>query len=162
MQSHLVTQPQRSPQLQNTRRGKPAERCDGTAAPGADDAKHNRHPDSLPAPASPDMFRTTSQGQLLGTTARRLAYFVAFCFRFFFLTDRLCGCVPVRLSRGKKLQANKITSIHVNTHTHTHVYTACRQKHLDVHESLVHREEGDLDLRNESRTVCIESERRRL
>lgn len=32
-------------------------------------AKHSRDPGSLPAPASPDIFTTTSQGQPLGIAA---------------------------------------------------------------------------------------------
>lgn len=105
---------------------------------GADDgnmphgAKPNRDPDSLPATASPDIFRTTSQGQLLGITAWRLGYFAAFCFGVF-LTDRceLCGCVPVRSTNNQQGQENNIYLLCVNTHTHLCI--ACMQNHLDVH-----------------------------
>lgn len=49
-------------------------------------AKHNRHHHSLPAPASHDIFRSTSQGQRLGVAAWTFGYFAAFCFGvcFFF------------------------------------------------------------------------------
>lgn len=53
---------------------------------GADDgntphgAGPSRASDSL---AAPDVFRTASQGQLLGVAAGRRGHFAAFCFGFF-------------------------------------------------------------------------------
>lgn len=108
-----------------TWREKPAERCYGTAACRGlmmetyhMVQKPNRDPDSLPAPASPDTFRTSSQGQLLGMAAWRLGYFAAFCF-----FDWQMWTVWLRSSGGESYrEANKITSISVNIHTHTRVW----------------------------------------